>query len=136
MGSSVRSFAYTAHSFTCSALLTLLAHFAALSHLLTRILTHFRAHRKENNYIAIFAVFFLDHSAPVRFSRRRGEREREKCRHHDDSPMLTEKIEPFGNAFFNNRPKWWNKEKKKEREEWKEKKMKENRWGKGKEKTG
>ena len=49
--SSVRLFACTAHSFTCSALLALLAHFAALTYLLARPLTP--------KLMAIFSVSFL-----------------------------------------------------------------------------
>ena len=64
--SSVRSFARTAHSFACSALLALLAHSAALIHSLPRSLTHSLACGKVNDWIAIFDLFFLfwnlDHS--------------------------------------------------------------------------
>ena len=65
----VRSFACTAHSFFCSALLASLARSTVLIHSLARSLTHSRAREKVNDQIAIFAVFIsvLDHSARARF---------------------------------------------------------------------
>ena len=56
------SFASTAHSLACSALLALLAHSAALLRLLTRLLTHSQAHGRENHKMLEHQAV-LSHSA-------------------------------------------------------------------------
>ena len=58
----VHSFPRTAHSFTCSILLALFAHSAALIHLLTRLLTHSRAHGEVNQKMFHHKAV-LNHSA-------------------------------------------------------------------------